>query len=164
MTEAKKIISFDPGFDRLGWAVGIAHRQQYQLIACGCIETNKKSELISRFSEIVHEIKLLIDNYQPQQAALETLFFSRNTTTGLQVSEVRGIIICLLLEAKITISQYRPQEIKLAVTGYGHADKKAMQKMVMLQTKLAEQKILDDTIDAVATGITHAIVNTSKVY
>lgn len=166
MTDTTTIVSFDPGYDRLGWAIGSVKNRQYQLLHCGLIQTNSKDNIIDRYSEIIKDIADILIEYKPDEAVIETLFFSNNKTTAMKVSEVRGLIIGQLIQAKIPIIQYNPQVIKLTVAGYGKADKKAMQKMVMIQTKLVnqgEQKILDDTIDAIAVGITHAIVNTSKL-
>lgn len=161
-----RIISFDPGYDRLGWAIGSINNRRYQLETCGRIETNPKAGILERYQEIISDIKNILVKYKPDEAAIETLFFSTNKTTAMKVSEVRGIIISLLIQANIPVTQYNPQLIKLTVTGYGHSDKIAMHKMVLIQTKLDDQnnqKILDDTIDAIAVGMTHAIVNTSKL-
>lgn len=158
-----RIISFDPGYDRLGWAVGSIELRQYLLESCGCIQTNPKDDILKRYQEIITDLEQVLSEFKPDVAALETLFFSTNKTTAMKVSEVRGIIISLLIQSKIPIAQYNPQQIKLTVSGDGHADKIAMHKMVLLQTKMDNQKVLDDTIDAIAVGMTHAIVNTSKL-
>lgn len=159
-----KIISFDPGYDRLGWAVGYAQNRQYHLEVCGRIETNPKTSIIERYKEIISDLGEILDEYKPEEAAIETLFFSNNKTTAMKVSEVRGIILSLLIQRQIPVAQYNPQLIKLTVTGYGRSDKNAMHKMVLMQTKLDNQKILDDTVDAIAIGMTHAIVDTREGY
>lgn len=158
-----RIISFDPGFDRLGWAVGKKSGQKFVLEACGCIQTDKKSSILDRYQELITDLEELIAKFSPGEAALETVFFSKNKTTAMKISEVRGILMTILLQNKILIHQYNPQQIKLTVTGNGSADKKAMQKMVLLQTNLGSQKILDDTIDAIAVGMTHAIVGSGLI-
>ena len=94
----------------------------------------------------------------PEEAAIESLFWFRNKSTALHVSEARGIVISLFLQAGVKISEYTPLQIKQSVTGYGRADKKAVEKMVRTELNLARQKspaILDDTIDAMALLICH---------
>lgn len=161
MATNTRILSFDPGFDRLGWAIGTRTRRTYQLEFCGCIQTPRNSDLLDRYKGIIVEVQKLITAYQPTEAALETLFFSSNKTTAMRVSEVRGMLLSVLLQADIAISQYNPQQIKLTVAGSGSADKKAMQKMVLLQTNLSTTQVLDDTIDAIAVGMTHALLHNS---
>ncbi|MDO5561553.1 MAG: crossover junction endodeoxyribonuclease RuvC, partial [bacterium] len=99
----------------------------------------------------------IIEEFKPDTAALETLFFFKNQTTVMQVAETRGIIISNLLRHNVEIFQYTPRQIKSAVAGHGAADKTGVEKLVRLQLKLPEDtKIIDDTYDALAALLTHA--------
>jgi crossover junction endodeoxyribonuclease RuvC len=153
------IIGIDPGYDRIGWAVGKPISEHgLTLQAMGCIQTNSKHSLIERYQQLDQELSLILKKYQPTQAAIETLYFSKNQKTALHVSEARGIIISTLFRTQVEIFEYNPVQIKQAVTGYGHADKAAIAKMITLRLGLHQSgKELDDTLDAVAIALTHAL-------
>lgn len=151
------VISIDPGYDRLGWSIGKID-SSFLLIAAGCIQTDKKKDIFLRYTQIQTELKKILVTYKPTEAAIETLFFSKNTSTALRVSEARGVIIATLLDAHCTVFEYNPVEIKQAVTGNGAANKAAVEKMVRMQTTLQKNtKLIDDAIDAIAVGITHSV-------
>lgn len=148
------IIAFDPGYDRLGWAIGRKTGNTWGNLVYGCIQTSPKKTLFARYKEIISQLKEILSKYQPTEAALESIFWSRNKTTALQVSEARGLVISLMLQAGMSIHQYTPLQIKQALTGYGRADKKAVEKMLRAELQIKE-KLLDDTIDALAVLICH---------
>lgn len=150
-----KIIGIDPGYDRLGWAVGENTKGKWNIADFGCIQTAKSDTLVQRYSQINTELSEIISEHKPDQAAVETLFFSVNKKTALQVSEARGVILSCLIQNNIEIFEYNPNQIKLTVTGYGNADKKAVEKMVRLQLPIPKIKIIDDAIDALAIMMTH---------
>ena len=151
------VIGIDPGYDRVGWSIG-TFGSSYTLQAAGCIQTQKKESIFTRYSQISEELEKIVQKYQPSEAAIETLYFSKNTTTALRVSEARGVIISELLRKNCTIFEYNPVSIKQAVTGNGAANKTAVEKMVRMQTSLPDSTaMIDDAIDAIAVGITHAV-------
>lgn len=157
---SKIILGIDPGFDRLGWAIGMkpeAKSQEPKILSYGCITTDKKASLFTRYEQIIHDLDELVAKYQPTVLAIEQLFFSKNTKTAMDVSETRGVIIGHLLANGVHVFEYHPNSIKLAVTGNGKADKVAVEKMVRLQLDLKQNKIIDDTIDALAVLITHSV-------
>ena len=151
------VLAIDPGFDRLGWAVGEVKNRKVTVIGYGCIQTDKKVELFKRYSQIIEDLGLIINSHHPQVLAIEELFFSKNTKTAMKVSEVRGVIIAQMLAANIVVFEYHPNTIKQAIAGDGHADKSAVDKMVRLQLKIGNEKIIDDTIDALAILLTHTV-------
>ncbi|MCL4208952.1 crossover junction endodeoxyribonuclease RuvC, partial [Patescibacteria group bacterium] len=107
-------------------------------------------------------LKNLILEYNPHHLAIENLYFAKNTTTAMRVAEIRGLIFGLALSHQMEIFEYDPVTIKLAVTGFGKADKAAVTKLTLSQLKLTklqnkEQKIIDDAVDALAVGLTHAV-------
>jgi len=152
------IIGIDPGYDRLGWAVAQKNPGAWHVFDQGCIVTDRQEEIEQRFQQILDELSAIIQRYQPQEAAVETLFWFKNQSSAMKVSEARGLIIANLLDAGIEISQYTPLQIKQAITGYGRADKKAVEKMVRLELAIDQNQaknIIDDTFDALALVICH---------
>lgn len=152
-------LAIDPGYDRIGWAVGEGKGDKPKVLGYGCIQTLKTDTLTKRYRQLEVDLQKIIDQYQPTKLAIETLFFSKNTTTALKVAEARGIIIGNCVRNNLDVFEYHPNTIKLTVTGNGKADKKAMEKMVRLQLPLPATKIIDDAIDALAILLTHAIVS-----
>jgi crossover junction endodeoxyribonuclease RuvC len=163
LTQTTRILGIDPGYDRLGWAVGEVTPTNLSVIKYGCIQTDRKQNIIDRYRQFSTELATLLQELQPDEAALENIYFARNTKTALRVSEARGVIIHTCLLAGLEIYEYDPVSIKLAVAGNGQADKTAVTKMVQLQLKLTPDKLLDDTLDALATLMTHAFRRQSGI-
>ncbi|HCR81156.1 MAG: Crossover junction endodeoxyribonuclease RuvC [Candidatus Pacebacteria bacterium GW2011_GWB1_47_8] len=153
------ILGIDPGYDRVGWAVGVALRNQWQLIHYGVIQTDRALPLTERYQSLTNQLTTLIKTHSPQIAVIESLFFFKNQKTALKVSEARGVIIKTCLTHNLKIAEFTPLQIKQAVTGYGRADKKSVEKMVRLQLKLTDRKIIDDAIDALAIMLTYRVQN-----
>lgn len=159
------LLGIDPGYDRLGWAVGeLQPAGKVRVLDFGCITTSAKDTLFDRYQVLLQELTTLLETHQPTETAIEMLYFSKNTTTALKVSEARGIIISSCMQAGCEIFEYNPMTIKQAVTGSGTADKRAVTKMIQLQMQLPQkpQKILDDTMDALAILLTHATQRTMR--
>jgi len=154
-------LGIDPGFDRIGWAVGqILRDGQINLLSYGLVETDRRADLFARYAQIEREFSALIGEFQVQEAALESLVFFRNYTTVIPVAQARGIILAALIRAGVQIAEYSPPQIKMSVTGFGRADKAAVARLVRMQLGLDEKKlpvpIIDDTYDAMAVLLTHA--------
>jgi crossover junction endodeoxyribonuclease RuvC len=127
---------------------------KWSVLTYTCIQTDKKAKLFARYAQITQELEALLIKYQVTEAGIESLFWFKNQSTALDVSEARGVIIATLLRQKIKIAEYTPLQIKQSLTGYGRADKKAVEKMVRRELSLTDQ-IMDDTIDALAAMICH---------
>lgn len=156
------ILSIDPGYDRCGWSIGKIEAGRYHLIDFSVIQTAKTAHIFARFGQISRRLQELITVYQPHHLAIENLYFSRNTSTAMRVAEIRGLILGLALQNQLEIFEYDPVSIKLAVAGNGRADKTAVAKLVLAQLKLQSlqntpTKIIDDAMDALAVGLTHAV-------
>ena len=149
-----RIISFDPGYGRLGIAILEKTSQKEVLIFSECFETPKETQHSQRLAQLGARVNELLFQFKPTHAAIEGLFFSKNTTTALKVAEVRGILIFLCESNNINIHEFTPNEIKVAVTGYGKSDKKSVQTMTTKLINLPDRKMLDDEIDAIACGLT----------
>ena len=150
MSKSKTILGIDPGYDRIGWAVINRVSTNSTYIASGLIQTQTNQEIFDRYRQIWHALNQVIGLYHPVICHLESLFFAKNQKTALRVSEARGLIIAKLLTHQIEVKEFTPLQAKLAVTGYGKADKSAVAKMVHLQLKLPNQTMKDDELDALA--------------
>jgi len=155
-TNPVTVIGIDPGYDRVGWCIGQIIAGQFQLTIYGCIETTGMKDIMQRFQKIDSELTAFIEKYRPTEAAIETLFFSSNKTTAMRVSEARGVILSALFRHHVKINEYNPMAMKVAVTGNGKADKSDIARMLHLQFRLDNDKILDDALDAIGMAITHA--------
>ncbi|MCL2569874.1 MAG: crossover junction endodeoxyribonuclease RuvC [Firmicutes bacterium] len=152
----KTILGIDPGYGRCGWGVIRAQGSQCRLIDYGCIETHKSEELPQRLAIIHQKLTEIIAKHQPTDIAIEELFFSRNVTTALSVCHARGIIMLCAVHHCGQIFQYKPNQVKVATTGSGTADKTQMQEMVKRILGLDFIPKPDDAADAIAVAITHA--------
>lgn len=148
-------LGIDPGTALCGYGIVRSDRDDYQLVACGAISTPPKTSLDQRLLKIYADLVELVREYKPDEAAVEKLFFARNITTAIAVGHARGVAMLAIAEAKIPISEYTPNEIKQAVSGYGGADKHQMQQMVRMLLHLDEVPKPDDAADAVAIAICH---------
>ncbi len=151
-----RILGIDPGYDRCGWAVLEVAGNQQHVIAFDCLTPLKKKEKLERFALLWQSLDEIFSTYKPNQLAMETLFFSRNISTALPVSEVRGMLFALAFSRDIPITEYSPNQIKLSVTGYGRADKNQVMTMITKLLRLEKSPKIDDTGDALAVALTHA--------
>ena len=149
-----RVLAIDPGYDRLGVAVMEYQNGKEYLIYSTCVLTDNKSELPDRLFEVGDAVAKLITTYTPDTVAIETLFFNKNIKTAIGVAQARGIIIYLAKKANCAVYEFGPQEIKVAVTGYGNSDKAAVFAMVSRLVPNVPKQALDDEYDAIAVGIT----------
>ena len=149
-----RVLAFDPGYERLGVAVLEKQNGKEVLLFSNCIRTSAKSEFSARLKELGAAAEALIKEWAPDAAALEEVFFEKNAKTAMQVAEVRGALMYIAATANLAVHHYTPGEVKVAVTGYGGSDKRAIAAMVPKLLRLSEGKRLDDQLDAIAVGIT----------
>lgn len=151
-TKTLRVLSVDPGYDRLGLAVLEGDPSRPTLLMSDCVEP-PKGEKQERLAAVFAAIASAIEEYDPDALALETLFFSVNKKTAIGVAEARGAILSAAGAASLSVREYSPQQVKIAVTGYGGSDKKAVAAMVPKLLALPPKKRLDDELDAIAVGI-----------
>lgn len=150
-----RVLGIDPGIARTGWGVIEVQSSEFRVQSYGCIETNSKKEVSKRLEEIYTEILMLIKKYSPDEMAVEELFFNTNAKTAFIVGQARGVIILAAGKKNIPLAIYTPLQVKIAVTGYGRAEKIQIGKMVKTILNLKTIPKLDDTTDALAVGLTH---------
>lgn len=142
---SKRVMGIDPGYGRMGFAV----IEGDKAIKHGVI-TTEPGEMGDRLAEIADDLRVLFKQFQPKLLAIEELFFAKSVTTAMHVAEVRGVVLLLAAEAHIPVVEVKPNEVKLALTGYGRADKRQMQEMVKTVFHLKAVPRPDDAADAIA--------------
>ena len=145
-------LGIDPGTRRIGYGVIKNERGVLELITAGILKIESADDP-GALVETKREIDMLIKKYKPSAVAIEKLFFAKNQKTALAVAQARGVILLAACENGIPIQEYTPNEVKMGVTGYGSADKKAVLKMVRLILHKETLKIIDDASDALALAI-----------
>lgn len=154
-----RILGIDPGIGRCGWGIIEAKGNKQIAISYGCIETDKDLPLDTRLEQLFDQVTKIIKTEKPESFAIEDLFFNTNAKTAMVVGQARGVILLAAVKAKLPIGIYTPLQVKMAVTGYGRADKNQMGQMIKVLLKLDKIPKLDDTADALAVAITHAFSN-----
>ena len=146
-------MGIDPGYARLGWAIIEPSDDGERLVACGCIETDKTDRHEIRLAKIANETRKLFEKYKPERLVIEKLLFTKNQTTGIAVAESRGVVLAVAGTLGCEVREIGPMQMKLAVTGNGHADKKQVQEMVKRLLNLKKAPQPDDAADACAIAI-----------
>jgi crossover junction endodeoxyribonuclease RuvC len=150
-----RVIGIDPGTAITGWGVVEGEGDDLVSVAYGVITTAAGTPLPERLQTIYRELGQIVDQWQPETSAIEELFFSKNAKTALAVGHGRGAAMLALANAKLPIVEYKPLEVKQAITGHGGADKQQMQHMVKLLLSLDDIPRPDDAADALAVAICH---------
>lgn len=151
-----RILGIDPGTGIVGFGCIDADNRTLNLVDAGVIRTPAHQAAELRLLTIYDEISQLIKEYKPDCVSIEKLFFARNVTTAMAVSQSRGVLLLASIQSQLEIAEYTPLQIKMAITGYGRADKKQIQEMVRLLLNLEQIPKPDDAADALAAAITHA--------
>ncbi|HUC88882.1 MAG TPA: crossover junction endodeoxyribonuclease RuvC [Candidatus Paceibacterota bacterium] len=150
-----KILAIDPGFERIGIAViERTPKQKDVLVYSSCFKTSAKIPFHERLTAIGNEIERVIKKYKPEALAIEKLYFTTNQKTVMGVAEARGVIVYSASRNGLSIFEYTPPQIKVAVTGYGKATKDMVIRMVLKLIKVDNSINSDDELDAIAIGLT----------
>lgn len=148
-------IGIDPGTAILGYGV-VAGDDPVRLIDYGVFETEAGREMPDRLVSLYDAVTRLIAEHEPDEVAVEQLFFARNVTTAIAVGQARGVVLLAAAQQGVPVAEYSPSEIKNAIVGYGKADKKQMQEMVRILLGLDHVPQPDDAADALAIALCHA--------
>lgn len=154
-------LGIDPGTATTGYGL-VRLMPDGELVAVdyGVILTPKEASDSARLVMLFDQLNKILKKHKPDTAAVEKLFFARNVTTGIAVGQARGVVLLALEKAGIETREYSPNEVKQAVAGYGHAEKRQMQEMVRTLLQLEKIPKPDDAADALAIAITH--LNTAR--
>lgn len=151
-----KILGIDPGTATVGWGMIETIGGKPHMLAYGHIATDKSLPIEARLQEIRSDLTTIIRTYQPDRAAVESLFFFKNQKTVITVAEARGVILLTLADFSLSIAEYTPLQVKQSLTNYGRADKGQMQSMVQKLLRLTEIPKPDDAADALAIALCDA--------
>jgi crossover junction endodeoxyribonuclease RuvC len=152
---ARIALGIDPGTAIVGYAVVAARGNTLSLIVCDVITTPAGMPLAQRLLQIYRDLSKIIATYQPNESAMEELFFAKNARTALTVGHARGVAMLALANGGLTVAEYTPKQVKQAVTGYGSADKLQVGEMVRILLDLRAVPRPDDAADAAAVAICH---------
>jgi crossover junction endodeoxyribonuclease RuvC len=148
-----KVLGIDPGTAALGYGIVESRRGTLRMVDCGLLVTKPSASLPQRLLQIHALLDELIALHKPDLLAVERLFFSRNAQTAFAVGQARGVVLLAAAQAEVPVREATPSEVKVAVTGYGKADKEQVGRMVAACLTLPEPPRSDDTADALAIAI-----------
>jgi len=147
------VLGIDPGTAALGWGIVESRSGRLRMVDGGTLETRPDASLPRRLLAIHALLDELIALHKPDLVAVERLFFSRNVQTAFAVGQARGVVLLAAAQAEVPVREATPNEVKVAVTGNGRAEKDQVGRMVAVCLGLAEPPRKDDTADALAVAI-----------
>lgn len=150
-----RILGIDPGTALLGFGV-VDSGDHPLMIDFGVLATSTDRSMPERLEVLYDGVRTLMRDHQPDQLAVEQLFFARNVTTAIAVGQARGVVLLAAAQARIPVREYSPSEIKQAIVGYGKAEKSQIQEMVRIILGLDVIPTPDDAADALAVAICHS--------
>lgn len=149
----KIILGIDPGIADTGYGVIYAEGSRLSCLVYGSIKTSPKDDLITRLDILHCELNQIIKKHKPDLVSIEQLFFNKNVRTALVVGQARGVALLTLKQNNLPVVEFTPSQVKQAVSAYGQASKKQVQKMVKMILNLKELPYPDDAADALAIAI-----------
>ena len=159
-----RILGIDTGYAIVGYGViDYDFHGSFHVAAYGAITTEANTLFEKRLEKIYSDLNYVINRTSPDVLAIEKLYFANNKTTGIGVGEARGVVLLAAAQAGIPVYEYTPNEIKLAVTGYGKAEKKQVMELTRMLLNLEKVPKPDDTADALAVAICHAHTSSSDL-
>ena len=156
-----RILGIDPGYATIGFGLIEGERAQFHMVNYGAITTPAGLPLSKRLYQIDRDMEELIGQLKPDVISIEELFFNTNITTGIAVAHGRGVLLCAAERCGVPLFEYTPGQVKMAVTGYGKAEKRQVMDMTKRLLKLAKTPRPDDAADALALALCHARSSTS---
>ncbi len=149
------VIGIDPGLATVGFGVIRTEKNVIIPVSYGCIKTSAGKQTPERLLDIYTEVIELFEKYTPEAIAIEKLFFNKNVTNAMSVSEARGVLFLAAQQQDIPVFEYTPLQVKQAITGSGRADKKQMQEMIRRLLDLKEMPKPDDAADGLSIALCH---------
>ncbi|MCR4954653.1 MAG: crossover junction endodeoxyribonuclease RuvC [Treponema sp.] len=151
----RRVLGIDPGLANTGFGVVDFCDGRYRMVSYGCITTKSEQPHGERLLTIYSRLCAVIDEFRPDEAGMETLYFARNVSSAMGVAEARGVVSLCLAQHNIKLGEYTPNQIKQAVTGTASADKELVQRYVKILLGLKTEPKPDHAADALAGAITH---------
>jgi crossover junction endodeoxyribonuclease RuvC len=160
MNRAIRILGIDPGLRRTGWGLIAVEGNRLIYLACGSVATNEKLSLAERLVTIHDGLVRIVDEFRPDEAAVEATFVNRDATATLKLGQARGIALLVPARAGVSVAEYAPNLVKKTIVGAGHAEKAQIRLMVGVLLPKADPQS-EDAADALAIAVTHAHHRTS---
>jgi crossover junction endodeoxyribonuclease RuvC len=155
MNRAIRILGIDPGLRRTGWGLIGCAGNRLTFLACGSVETSEKMPLAARLVTIHDGLTRIVDEFRPDEAAVEATFVNRDATATLKLGQARGIALLVPAKAGVIVAEYAPNLVKKSIVGAGHAEKAQIRLMVGVLLPKADPQS-EDAADALAIAVTHA--------
>ena len=160
MNRAIRILGIDPGLRRTGWGLIAAEGNRLIYLACGSVATNEKLSLAERLVTIHDGLVRIVEQYAPDEAAVEATFVNKDANATLKLGQARGIAMLIPARAGLPVAEYAPNLVKKTIVGAGHAEKAQIRLMVGVLLPKADPQS-EDAADALAIAVTHAHHRTS---
>jgi crossover junction endodeoxyribonuclease RuvC len=160
MNRAIRILGIDPGLRRTGWGLIAVEGNRLIYLACGSVATNEKLSLAERLVTIHDGLVRIVDEFRPDEAAVEATFVNRDAVATLKLGQARGIALLVPAKAGLSVAEYAPNLVKKTIVGAGHAEKAQIRLMVGVLLPKADPQS-EDAADALAIAVTHAHHRTS---
>ena len=157
MKQSRRILGIDPGLRIVGYGCLKSDGDRHSLIGAGVIKTNSDRPIPERLEALYDSLSGLIRELKPEIVSIEKLFFFRNITSAVGVCQAQGVLMLACRQAGLEILEYTPLQIKIALTGYGRADKKQVQAAVQKTLGLEEPPKPADCADALGAALTLAL-------
>jgi crossover junction endodeoxyribonuclease RuvC len=155
MTRPIRIIGIDPGLRRTGWGIVEIAGNRLGFLGCGSVTTNDKDPLSTRLLTIHDGLMRVLDEFRPDEAAVEQTFVNKNAKATLKLGQARGIAMVVPARVGVSVAEYAPNLIKKSIVGAGHGDKTQVRMMIGVLLPRADPGS-DDAADALAIAVTHA--------
>ncbi len=150
-----RILGIDPGLRRTGWGVIACEGNKLSYLACGTVETSERAGLAVRLVSIHDGLARVIEEFRPDEAAVENTFVNKDANSALKLGQARGIALLMPARAGIAVAEYAPNLVKKTIVGAGHAEKRQIRVMIGVLLPRADPKS-DDAADALAIAVCHA--------
>ena len=162
MTRPICILGIDPGLRRTGWGMVEIAGNRLGFIGCGSVMTRDDDVLATRLLTIYDGLMRILDEFHPDEAAVEATFVNRDAKATLKLGQARGIAMVVPAKAGVPVAEYAPNLVKKSIVGAGHGDKAQVRMMIGVLLPKADPSS-DDAADALAIAVTHAHHRTSVV-
>ncbi len=155
MSRPIRILGIDPGLRRTGWGVVEIAGNRLGFVGCGSVLTDDRAQLATRLLAIHDGLMRVLDQYRPDEAAVEATFVNKDATATLKLGQARGIAMVVPAKAGVPVAEYAPNLVKKSIVGAGHGDKAQVRMMIGVLLPKADPAS-DDAADALAVAVTHA--------
>jgi crossover junction endodeoxyribonuclease RuvC len=155
MTRPIRILGIDPGLRRTGWGLVEIAGNRLGFVACGSVLTDDRAALAVRLVAIHDGLLRILNEYRPDEAAVEATFVNKDATATLKLGQARGIAMVVPAKAGVPVAEYAPNLVKKSIVGAGHGDKAQVRMMIGVLLPKADPGS-DDSADALAVAVTHA--------